>query len=140
MASIMECTYSLVTQVLTSVKYDAFNALQPCSVEQLSAINDAFHNVSDVLAGIDTGPLHTAYVKENLYFVEHVEILLGKKLTRKKKDPRKVISEKDECFTYIPILKSLEQLLSKERISAIILREPTPCQPGLCYDICDGEV
>ena len=51
-----------------------------------------------------------------------------------------MISEKDECFTYIPILKSLEQLLSNERISAIILREPTPCQPGLFYDICDGEV
>ena len=64
------------------VKYDAFNALQPCSVEQLSAINDAFDDVSDVFAGIDTEPLHTAYVKENFNFVEHVEISLGKKLTR----------------------------------------------------------
>lgn len=93
-----------------------------------------------MFAEIDTDPLHTTYVKENFNFVEHREILLGKKLTRKKKGPKRVISEKDECFTYIPLLESLQQLLSNERISTIILREPTPCQPGLFYDICDGKV
>ncbi len=140
MNSIIESTQSLVTQVLTSVKHETINALQACAVEQMTAVNDVFDNVADVFAGIDTEPLHTAYVKENFNYVEHVEIVLGKKLTRKKKGPKRVISEKDECFRYIPLLESLQQLLSNERISAIILREPTPCQPGLFYDICDGKV
>ncbi len=51
----------------------------------MTAVNDVFDNVADVFAGIDTEPLHTAHVKENFNYVEHVEIVLGKKLTRKKK-------------------------------------------------------
>ena len=72
--------------------------------------------------------------------MHYKELLLGTRLVRKKKGCKRVISEKNESFIYIPIIESLKQLLSNKRIATIILRKPKCCEAGILYDICDGAI
>ena len=49
-----------------------------------------------------------------------------------------VLTEKEETFIYIPILESLQQLLSNNKIAKHILKNPRCAEPGVFYDICGG--
>ena len=46
-----------------------------------------------------------------------------------------LLTEKEETFIYIPILESLQQLLSNNKIAKHILKNP---RCAVFYDICDG--
>ena len=59
-------------------------------------------------------------------------------LSRKKKKLKRIICEKVEKFIYVPILKSLQQLLLNERISTMVLKKPNSCNDGVFFDIHDG--
>ena len=63
---------------------------------------------------------------------------LGKKLIRKLKGGKRVFTEKSERFVYIPILESLKQILTNNRMSTMILRKPKRCDTGVFYDVQDG--
>ncbi len=45
-----------------------------------------------------------------------------------------------KCLHYIPLIKSLEQLLSHPKIVAMINGGPQKCSSGYFYDIIDGEL
>ena len=72
----------------------------------------------------------SSYVKSNFDFVSYTECFLGKKLIRKRKEYGQIISEKDECFVYIPILDSLRKMLNNKRIASQSLKEPSLCRSG----------
>jgi hypothetical protein len=65
---------------------------------------------------------------------------LGQILSRKKQGANRVIYEKEENFIYIPVLESLKQMLSNERISSMVMKKPKCCNHGVFYDIQDGKV
>ncbi|KAL3976394.1 hypothetical protein ACER0C_022280 [Sarotherodon galilaeus] len=52
----------------------------------------------------------------------------------------RVIAIKDHCFHYIPLVKSLEQLLSQPRMLAVIDERPTPCKDGFFHHFIDGDI
>lgn len=138
MNTIIESTSCLVNQVLKSVKHKLIKAIEPHGPENLAVLEQTFDQVPDPFSGIKTEALCASYIKKTFNYVEYKEISLGKKLVRKKKKHKLVIDEKDETFIYIPIIESLNQLLSNKRIAAVMLRKPTLCEDGVLYDICDG--
>jgi hypothetical protein len=140
MNTIMESTSCLVNQVLKSVKQQLITAIGPCEPQHQAILEQAFDQVPDPFSGIETEALCSSYIKKTFNYVQYKEVSLGKKLVRKKKGQKLIISEKDETFIYIPILESLNQLLSNKRIAAIILRKPKLCEAGVMYDICDGSI
>ena len=64
--------------------------------------------------------------------------MLGKKLIWKLKGGKTVITEKSERLVCIPILESLKQILTNNRILTMILRKPKCCNTGVFYDVQDG--
>ena len=138
--SIIESTHYLINQVMLSTKNDLQNALQMCNTDHRNSITDIFNHRPDIFNGIETEALQVAYFKTRFNFVEHRSVLFGNKLVRKKKGNKLKISEKEECFIYIPLLDSLKQLLSNKRIRSVILKEPSLCETGIYYDICDGSL
>ena len=50
------------------------------------------------------------------------------------------ICEKDEKFTYIPILERIEQLLSNKRLSEMLFATKKCQENGIYYDVYDGTI
>ena len=134
----MDSTRYLVNQVMLSVRRKVENALETPGdhAEVLKILDDT----PDIFQGIETEPLQTSYIKSNFNYVEYVEVPLGTKLVRRKKGAKMIIQQKEECFIYIPILKSIEQMLSNSRIKSFILKAPSFCEKDIYYDICDGSL
>ena len=135
----MDGTRTLIRQVVDNVKAEILTAQQSCDGEN-EVMEDIFESTCDPFLGIDTDALLSKYIKENFHYVEHKEISLGTKLIRTKKGSKRIICEKDETFIYVPILESLQQLLSNNRIASMVLKKPKPCRPGVLYDIQDGDI
>ena len=76
----------------------------------------------------------------NLLSYYNVNVNSRQKLIRTKKGGKRIICEKDETFIYVPILESLQQLLSNNRIASMVLEKPKPCRPGVLDDIQDGDI
>ena len=51
-----------------------------------------------------------------------------------------IITEKAETFVYVPIISSLQQLLSNKRIAELILKQPLRTTENYYYDVCDGSL
>lgn len=136
MESIMDSTRTLIKQVVDSVKVDVLNVVE-CN-EQKAQVNEMFESVTDPFAGIGTDALQSKYIKENFNYVEPKEVTLGKKFTWKMQGGTRTICEKSEKFVYIPILESLKQILTNERISTMVLRNPKCCHGDVFYDVQDG--
>ena len=137
MESVMDCTRTLINQVVGSVKTNVLNAID-CPDEKKAQVSDLFDKVPDPFDGIETDALQSKYIKENFNYVEPKQITLGKKLTRKMKKGKMQICEQEETFVYIPILESLKQMLSNKRISSLVLKKPKCCAGGVFHDIQDG--
>jgi len=73
--------------------------------------------------------------------VKTVEVLISKRVCRVKKGQSRLLAIKNKCFYYVPLIKSLEQLLSNRRIFDMINTEPQSChKDGFLYDIIDGSL
>ena len=134
------CTTCLVVQVLTYIKQQVIATLEPCEKNHQAELLQALDNIPDLFSGIETEALHAAYVKKSFKYVAYKKFCLGIRYVRKKKGAKRVISEQNESFIYIPILESLQQLLGNKKIASIILRRPKCCEKGVLYDICDGSI
>ena len=138
MESIIDCTQTLIRQVVGSVKIDVLIALE--SSEEKGRVENIFEFPPDAFIGIETDALQSKYIRENFNYVHHREVPLGRKLSRKKKGAKRVLCEKEEKFIYIPVLESLQQLLSNDRISSMVLKKQKCCNPGVFHNIQDGHI
>ncbi|XP_030579955.1 uncharacterized protein LOC115785156 isoform X1 [Archocentrus centrarchus] len=69
------------------------------------------------------------------------EVVMSQKVCRVNKGQSRVIAIKNRSFYYIPLIRSLEQLLSNSRIFAMINTAPQSChKDGFLYDIIDGSI
>lgn len=70
--------------------------------------------------------------------VKPVEVLISQRVCRVKKGQSRVLAIKNKCFYYVPLIKSLEPLLSNRRIFDMINTKPQSChKDGILYDIID---
>ena len=115
----MDSTEFLVNHIKLAIRKKVED-LESVDKEKFLKIIDKYPTI---FQGIETETLHSRYVKETLNYVEYKEIPLGKKLYRRKKGTKFQIQEEDECFLYIPILKSIQQLLGNKRIKNLIFKE-----------------
>ena len=79
-------------------------------------------------------------MESNPNFVRPVQYVLSTRIAYKNKGHKRVICEQDDTMVYIPILNSLQQLLSNQKIAYIITSLPHSCKDGILFDICDGQL
>lgn len=103
------------------------------SVEQI------FDNFEDPFINLKTSYMQSSVIQNNPNFVQPLQYVLGTRAAYKNKGPKRQLCEKDDTLIYIPILDSLQQLLSNSSIADIITSHPSYCKEGILYDICDGQ-
>ena len=105
------------------------------------SIENIFCEISSPFNGVHTHNLLQAYVKKEFNYASFARKLLGEKLVSKKqKNGKMKICEKDEEFIYIPILESIEQLLSNKRLTEMIFMTKRRQENGIHYDVYDGTI
>ena len=89
--SIIDCTRTLIRQVVGSVKNDVLIALE--SSEEKGRVENVFVSPPppppDPFIGIETDALQSEYIRENFNYVHHRKVPLGRKLSRKKERGKK---------------------------------------------------
>ncbi|KAM3583191.1 uncharacterized protein V6R79_011079 [Siganus canaliculatus] len=98
-----------------------------------------FDRIEDPFASVATTYRQDNVIKENFNFVESEEVSVGYTACLKKKGTKRVLSTIPKCFHYIPLIKSLEQLLSHPKVLEMI-DQPHTYRSGYLYDIIDGEL
>lgn len=106
--------------------------------EEVLGTLDSFQ---DPFATMATAYMQDKTIKELSSPVEPEEIVMSQKACRKKKGKTRVLTIKNNVFYYMPLIKSLEQLLSNSRIFNMINTTPQRClKDGFLYDINDGSL
>lgn len=102
---------------------------------------EVFDRFEDPLASVSTTYRQDRVIKDNFHFVESEEVSVGYTacLLKKKKGEKRELSIIPKCFLYVPLIKSLEQLLSPPKVLAMI-DKPQKFRSGYLYDIADGEL
>lgn len=99
-----------------------------------------FDQFVDPFTQIASTHLQDKTIKELLKPVEPEIIVTKQTVCYSKRGDSRVLAIKDHCFHYIPLLKSLEQLLSHPRMLAMIDERPKPCKDGFLHDFIDGDI
>ena len=73
--------------------------------------------MTDPFAEFRTTYRQQSYVQKNMNFVAPCQYVLGKKIGFQNKGPKRLVCEQEDTMVYIPILNSLNQLLSNAKIS-----------------------
>lgn len=79
-----------------------------------------FDQIEDPFASVSTTYRQDSVIKEHFNFVESEEVCVGNIACFLKKGAKRVLSTKPKCFHYVPLIKSLEQLLSHPKVLAMI--------------------
>ena len=128
MDSIIGNVRCLLHQNSEAIKQEILRKLNFQNEDDVSTVNSVFNDIQDCFAYIGTDSLQKRYIESH---VKPLNIVFGKVLTKKRKVSKFVIVEKEESFIYIPILQSLEQLLSNSAIKNLLLRKPHLCTNGV---------
>ncbi|XP_026121924.1 uncharacterized protein LOC113104807, partial [Carassius auratus] len=99
-----------------------------------------FDSFKDPFAAVSTSYRQDSVIKEKFNFVEAEEVSVGLAVCRQKRKKQRDLAIKNKCFHYIPLIKSLEQLMSHPKIFAMINGGSQKCSSGYFYDIIDGEL
>ena len=98
-----------------------------------------FDRIEDPFSSVATTYRQDNVIKENFNFVESEEVSVGYTACLQKKGTKRVLSTITKCFHYVPLIKSLEQLLSHPKVLEMI-DQPQKYRSGYLYDIIDGEL
>ena len=99
-----------------------------------------FDNVVDPFSEISTTHLQDKTIKELLKPVEAELITLRSTACYVKRGDARALTLKRHSFYYIPMIKSLEQLLLHPRIVQMIEEGPQTCKDGFFGDFIDGDI
>lgn len=106
--------------------------------EEVLATLDSFQDPFSTMA---TSYMQDKTIKKLFDPVEPEEVLISQTAFRKKKGQSRELAIKKNVFFYIPLIKSLEQLLSNSRVFNMINTTPQSChKEGFLYDINDGRL
>ncbi|XP_051797996.1 uncharacterized protein LOC110970637 [Acanthochromis polyacanthus] len=98
-----------------------------------------FDQIEDPFAAVSTTYRQDSVIKKNFHYVESEEVTVGYAACFKKKGAKRLLSTKPKSFHYIPLIQSLEQLLSHPRVLAMT-KEVRNVRNGYLCDIMDGEL
>lgn len=136
----MQGTSTLIEQVKENLKQKVIDCMNTNN-DNLTAesIVEVFDTFEDPFSNLGTTYLQSSFVHNNMNFLKPIQYVLGQKIGFKNQGAKRQICGKDDTMMYIPILESIEQLLSNPRVFDLITSQPKECKDGLLYDICDGE-
>lgn len=98
-------------------------------------------NFQDPFSIMATSYMQDSTIQKLFNPVKPEEVLISQRVCRVKKGQSRVLAIKNKSFYYVPLIKSLEHLLSNSRIFYMINTEPQSCQKdGFLYDIIDGSL
>ena len=107
--------------------------------EQSIQVNDVFEAFDDPFSNLQTTSSQSSFIQNNLNYVQPIQYVLGSKIGFKNKGSKRQMCQMNDTMVYIPILQSIEQLLSNPRIFGLITNPSKKCKEGVFYDIVDGE-
>ena len=81
---------------------------------------EVFDRLEDPFASVSTTYRQDCVIKDRFHFVESEEVIVGYTACFLKKGAKRVLSTIPKCFQYVPLIKSLEQLLSHPKVLAMI--------------------
>ena len=100
-----------------------------------------FDNFQDPFTLMATTYMQDSTIQKLFNPVKPEEIVVSQKVCRVKKGDSRVLVIKNKSFYYIPLINSLQQLLSNSRIFDMINTAPQSCnKDGFLYDIVDGSL
>ena len=98
-------------------------------------INEVFEHFEELFQNLGISSLQRRYINSNMNYIAPI----GQRIAYQSKSLKKQMCAKDERMVYIPILDSIEQLLSNQRIFEMVIWHPPGHDNDTLYDICDGE-
>ena len=134
--NVVQATSTFVEQVIERMRHDVMSKVLDGVTQQ--QIDQVFENMQDPFANLQTKTLQRSYIENKINYVKPIEYVLGTRIAYKNKGHKRQITEKEDTMVYIPILQSIEHLLSNSRILDMVLN--TNQQNNAFYDICDGEI
>jgi hypothetical protein len=102
------------------------------------SIDEVFEGFEDPFSNLQTANAQSSFIQKNMKYVQPVEYILGRNIGFKNKGNKQQMCETDDTMVYIPILESIEQLLSNPRIYDLVRNPLTTSKEGILYDIRDG--
>ncbi|XP_054866338.1 uncharacterized protein LOC118469167 [Amphiprion ocellaris] len=133
----MQQYQALLVKNLRSQLQTVFQQHQGSGLEKEAM--EVFDQIEDPFASVSTTYRQDSVIKENFNFVESQEISVGYKACMVKKGRKRHLATVPKCFHYIPLIRSLEQLLSHPKVLAMI-DEPQKYSGAYLYDISDGDL
>ena len=101
-------------------------------------INHVFEKFEDPFSNLQTMYAQSSFIRKNMSFVQPIEYVLGRNIGFKNKGSKRQMCEIEDTMVYIPILESIEQFLSNQRIFEFVTNPLTKSTEGIYYDIKDG--
>ncbi|XP_028297234.1 uncharacterized protein LOC114459068, partial [Gouania willdenowi] len=129
--------------LLEHLKQKMSNMIERHSGDPVQLKSDAmgiFDQFVDPFCQISSTHLQDKTIKELLKPVEPEIVVAKQTVCYVKHGDSRVLTIKDHCFHYIPLVKSLEQLLSHPRTIAMIDERPQTCKDGFFHDFIDGDI
>ncbi|XP_051558169.1 uncharacterized protein LOC127443496 [Myxocyprinus asiaticus] len=129
--------------LLQHLKHQMSNMIETYSGDLDQLKSDAmgiFDQFTDPFSQIATTHLQDKTIKELLQPIEPELIISKNTVCYVKSGDSRVLTIKNHYFYYIPLVKSLEQLLFHPRILAVIEEGPQPCKNGFFHDLVDGDI
>ena len=100
-----------------------------------------FDDFPDPFSTLTTTFRQDQTIKELFTPIEPEEVVISQRLCRVKRGSSRVLKLKNKVFFYVPLIKSLEQLLSNPRIHSMASTPPENCnRDGFLHDIVDGRL
>jgi len=114
----MQQSQALLVTNLRSQLQTVFQQHQGSELEKEAMA--VFDRIEDPFASVATTHRQDNVIKEHFNFVESEEVSVGYTACLKKKGTKRVLSTIPKCFHYLPLIKSLEQLLSHPKVLEMI--------------------
>ncbi|XP_066911641.1 uncharacterized protein [Clytia hemisphaerica] len=130
----------LVVQHNAILKSKVIEELNITENDHISLLDEIFGDGNNIFEGLSTEAQQKSFIKSNFSHVKPIEIILGSILVRKRKKNQRFVTQKNETMMYIPILETLEQMLSNKKIFSVISKPTHQTGNGYFYDIFDGSV
>ncbi|XP_028409387.1 uncharacterized protein LOC114531989 isoform X2 [Dendronephthya gigantea] len=137
---IVESTSNLIEQVKEHLKQKVLNCVEN-GADKLTeeSVEEIFNSFEDPFSKLKTTYLQSSFLESSVNFIKPIQYVLSTRITYKNKGSKRLICEQDDTMVYIPILDSLQQLLSNSKIADVITAPRQVCKEGFLFDICDGE-
>ncbi|XP_028418396.1 uncharacterized protein LOC114543726 [Dendronephthya gigantea] len=141
--SIVKSTTQVVNNSVDVIQHGLQQCLQNAGlqIDDIPGIEELFEESSSIrepFKDCHNEASQLKYYKENLGMVEPEKIVLGRYHKKVRKGSKLVDVEKEDKAYYVPLIKSIQQLLTNEAVVEEI-NHPHNRDDGLMADYCDGE-